>query len=191
MLVKFTESIIDDFKIPSFEINEGEILILKIPGGTKFQGLVKKICEHIKDKNPTFTYVEHHNSRTFLERIFPLTVRRYLKNSDLNSESIQKIGEAHFLNPDMKFQNLGGTSRRKISLFKTLSYTKNIMIDLVGVDPKGGIEIYGILKENMRNKGSVILFDHFNEFQDDCSKFIEVEYTGMPNGETLLKHEGD
>lgn len=178
MLLNFSEQIVDDFIIPAFTINEGEIIIIQIPNGAKFSVLTDKLISILTSQNSSFKYVEHIQSNSFLNYIFPLTVGKFLKNCGPNIFYESKIYAANWITPKIKIDTLAGSIRRLLSLYKTLTFTKNIIIDLVGVDPIGGTEIYQILKDNKNDNGASILFDNYNEFENDCSKFITVKYIG-------------
>lgn len=178
MVLSFQEQIIEDFLIPSFTLNKGEIVIIKIPNGAEFQKIsfrliviLTEICSEIK-------YVEHFKENSFLNKLFPITIGRYLKGCDENSIYKNKIYEIEWIKPKIKINSILGSKRRLLSLYKTLTFTQNIIIDLVGVDPIGGIEIYKILKQNQEENGSVILFDSCNEFEKDCTNFIRAKYIG-------------
>ncbi|MFH6944942.1 hypothetical protein [Flavobacterium sp. FlaQc-50] len=178
MLLNFPEQIIDDFIIPAFTINEGEIIIIEILGGAKFRNLTLKLNSIFTNQNSSFKYVEHIQTDSLLSFIFPLTVEKYLKNSGSIIFYRNKIYELNWMKPKIKVNTLAGSPRRILSLYKTLTFTKNIIIDLVGVDPIGGVEIYQILKSNKNKNGATILFDSCNEFENDCSKFIRTKYIG-------------
>ncbi len=178
MLLNFPEQIIDDFIIPAFTANEGEIIIIEILGGPKFRNLTLKLNSVFTTQNSSFKYVEHIQTNSLLRFIFPLTVEKYLTNCGPNIFYRNKIYEVNWMKPKIKVNTLAGSLKRLLSLYKTLTFTKNIIIDLVGVDPIGGVEIYQILKNNKNEKGTTILFDTCNEFENDCSKFIKVKYIG-------------
>jgi len=178
MLLSFKEQIINDFLIPSFILNEGEIIIIEIPPGVEFQKISLKLIEILTEMSSEIKYVEHFKQNSFFTVLFPLTVGRYLKGCDENSVYKNKIYEIEWLKPKTKINSIAGSYKRMLSLFKTLTFTKNIIIDLVGVDPIGGIEIYKILKQNQKENGSVILFDSCNEFEKDCTNFIRAKYIG-------------
>lgn len=66
-------------------------------------------------------------------------------------------------------------SSKKLFLYATLYKTNNIVFDLTGLDPKGGIEIYKIVKSVVKNGGSAILIDYSVEMKNDCTTFIEMQ----------------
>lgn len=178
MVLNFQEKIIEDFLIPSFTLNKGEIIIIEIPNGLEFQKISLRLIEILTEICSEIKYVEHFKENSFLNKLFPMTIGRYLKSCDENSIYKNKIYEIEWIKPEIKINSIIGSKRRLLSLYKTLTFTKNIIIDLVGVDPIGGIEIYKILKQNQEENGSVILFDSCNEFENDCTNFIRAKYIG-------------
>ncbi|RTZ49904.1 hypothetical protein EJ377_07045 [Chryseobacterium arthrosphaerae] len=75
-----------------------------------------------------------------------------------------------------KVQNLGGNPRHLLSLYSTLSKTDHIILDVVGQGLEGSIEIYKIVNEVVKNGGSAILLDNFNDMKDKCTKYIELQW---------------
>ncbi|TCN55614.1 hypothetical protein D0809_16220 [Flavobacterium circumlabens] len=178
MLLRFKEQIIEDFLIPSFTLNEGEIVIIEIPNGVEFQKISLRLIEIITELCSEIKYAEHFKENSFLNKLFPVTIGGYLKGCNENSIYKNKIYEIEWIKPKIKVNSIAGRYRRLLSLYKTLTFTKNIIIDLVGVDPFGGVEIFKILKQNRTENGSVILFDSCNEFEKDCTNFIRAKYMG-------------
>lgn len=175
MLLSFHEQIVENFIIPSFTIKKGEIVIIEIPGGMKFQEITSKLIDIITEQNSSFKYADHIKENSFLYYLYPLTIQRYLKycGEDLNYKD--KIYEIDWISPKIKIRILNGSIRRLLALYKTLTFTKNVLLDLGGVDPAGGIKIYEILKNNQKENGAIILFDNNDEFQNDCSQFIKIK----------------
>ncbi len=179
MLLNFKEQVIQDFQITEFDLNEGEIIILEIPGGSKFREIGNELTEIITKLNPKFKYVEHFKQKSFINQFFPLTVEKFLRNCNGDSIYKDKIYEIDWMKPNINVHSLYGGLMRKLQLFKTLTATKNIIIDLIGVDPIGGQEIFEILKQIRTENGSVILYDTCNEFEQDCENFIRLKYVGI------------
>jgi hypothetical protein len=178
MLLSFKEQIIEDFQIPSFNLNEGEIVILEIRNIAKSYDLSTKLIEIFTEMNSKFIYVEHIKQNSFIYKLFPLTVEKYLRNCDKNSIYKNKIYEIDWIKPKTKIDIIAGNNRRLLALYKTLTFKKNIIIDFVGCDPQGSIDIYKILKENQKENGTTILFDYFNGFKNENAKHIQIEYIG-------------
>lgn len=178
MLLSFKEQIIEDFLIPSFILNEGEIVIIEIPNGVEFQKISSRLIEILTEICSEIKYVEHFKENSFLNKLFPVTIGGYLKGCNESSIYKNKIYEIEWMKPQIKINSLAGSNRRLLSLYKTLTFSKNIILDLLGVDPIGGIEIYKILKQNQKESGSVILFDSCNEFEKDCTNFIRAKCIG-------------
>ena len=176
MLLNFKEQIIQDFQIAEFDLKKSEIIVIEIPSGAKFREIGKELTEIITKLNPEFKYVEHFKQESFINRFFPLTVEKFLKNCTGNSIYKNKIYEIEWMKPYINVHSIAGSLRRKLQLYKTLTETKNIIIDLAGVDPVGGKEIYEILKQNLSDNGTIILYDTCNEFENECTKFIRLKY---------------
>ena len=181
MLLKFKEQIIDNFLIPSFAIDKGEIVVIELPNVPFFYSTSNKIIKSLTDseKNKvSFKYVEH-IKESFWNYFFPMTVEDYLKKTSNKSSPFSlKIYETDWIKPKTKINTLAGKYRKQLSLFSTLSHTNTIILDLIGVDPQGGNEIYEFIKTMAKSGGSIILLDNFDEFKNDCTKYVKCKYLG-------------
>jgi hypothetical protein len=187
MLLKFHQQTVDDFLIPSFSLTKGEIVIIQLPNGPCFYSVTRALIDKITGKNfgdkveilSTFKYAEHFKESWFRDRFFPTTVGTYLdKNANKSNQVYKKIYDKPWMTPKIKVQTLAGTPRRQLSIYATLSWTSNLIFDLVGVDPQGGQDIYKFVKTDIQQGGSAILFDHYDEFKNDCTTFIQAQYLG-------------
>lgn len=149
--------------------------MIRIPGGYKFYDTVQRLVAIIRGLNPDFGYAEHPKFESFLKRLFAPTVGKYLRDSGNNVRLRDRINQIDGITPKTKVGSLAGFQRRLLSVCRTLTFTKNIIVDLAGVDPGGGTEIFALLRNNAKKKGAVILVDHCDEFKDSCSKFIVAE----------------
>jgi hypothetical protein len=186
-LLQFDEQVVNDFLIPSFTISQGEIVIIKLPNGPFFYPVTVALSniltqqvfnDHVKFTS-AFKYVEHLKESRFRQRFFPISVGSYHKKYANPANPIyKKIYETSWITPKTKVKTLAGNPRKWLSLYTTLSWNNNIVFDLVAVDPQGGRDIYAFVKTMVNSGGAAILIDHFFEFKNDCTTFIEAEYIG-------------
>ncbi|WP_298321372.1 hypothetical protein [uncultured Aquimarina sp.] len=185
MLIKNKGIKTDTFYIPPFDLNVGEIIVLHLFNGQHFyetEMFLKDIfIGKTKDTNvvltQNLTFVEHFIEPKIRRLFYPLTVGEYLnKNANLNSPYASKIYETEWINKKTKVNTLPGNPRRLLSLFATLSKTKNIVFDVAGQDPKGAEKTYELVKEVVNNGGSAILLDCFEDMKNDCTKYVELQW---------------
>jgi len=176
----------DNFYIPPFDLNVGEIVVLYLFNGKHFyetEMFLKDIfCGKTKDENvivhKSLTFVEHFIEPKLRRLFYPVTVGEYLKkNANLDSPYATKIYEIDWINENTKVNMLAGNPRQLLRLYATLSKTNNIVFDVVGQDPKGAEETYEIVKDVVRKGGSAILLDNFEDLKKDCTKYIELQWT--------------
>ncbi|WP_312077318.1 hypothetical protein [Chryseobacterium sp.] len=175
----------ESFFLPPFELKSGEIVVIHLFNGAHFyetETLIKNIfCGVIKNKNveihKDLTFVEHFKEPKLREIFYPITVREYLKkNANFNNSYSTKIYETSWINKKTKVNSLAGNPRKLLSLYATLSKTNNIVFDLAGQDPIGAQQTYNIVKDEVKNGGSAILLDGFDEMKNDCTKYIELQW---------------
>ncbi|MCC9073724.1 hypothetical protein LNQ49_19265 [Flavobacterium sp. F-65] len=175
----------DTFYIPPFNLEKGEVVVLYLHNCSEsydVEMLLKSIfCGTVKDENviihKKLKFVEHFKESNLRRYFCPITVGEYLrKNTDLNSSFSEKIFETNWITNKTKVNTLPGNPRKLLSLYATLSKTKNIVFDLVGQDPQGVEFAFEMVKEAVKNDGSAILFYHFDGLKEHCSKYIELEW---------------
>jgi hypothetical protein len=175
----------DRFYVPPFELKAGEIVVLCLFHGQHFYDsamMLKDIFTgNAKNDNviihKKLTFIEYFREPKLRSIFYPVTVKEYLKkNAGLNSPYTKKIYENKWINEKTKVQTLAWNPRKLLSLYATFSKTKDIIFDLIGLDPMGADTVYAEVKEAVRNGGAAILLDGHSDMKDDCTKYIEVEW---------------
>lgn len=173
------------FYVPPFVLREGEVVVLFVYNGSYFydaEMYLKNIfCGNIKHENVTIhkkmTFVDFFRESNFRAVFFPSTVNRYLKNPvDLTNPFLVKLFEDKYVTRKTKMNKLGGTQRKLLNLYVTLSKTKDIVFDLAGQDPRGANLTFKMVKDAVKDGGSAILLDNFSDMQEHASKYIELEW---------------
>ena len=185
MLVRFSEQVVDDYLFPSFTLAKGEIVIIRLPNAPivyNLQSEIRKILtgevdnDHIEIISP-LNFVDHFKQNRLSSYFFPTTIGRYHRKYANKLNSIYKmIYDVEPVTPRTKVASLAGNARKRLSLYTTLSWTNNIIFDLMAVDPQGGVDIYNFVKTVVKSGGAAILFDQFGEFQNDCTTFVEAKH---------------
>ena len=131
-----------------------------------------------------FRFVERIPSGSWIDRIFPMTIRRYIAkhaNPEKRGEGVYELLQANMplgsqaIEPGTGIAELSETSRRLLSLFTVYSWTDKIVFDLWGVGPVGAEHIYAIVKSLVAGSGAAVLIDYTDEFKDDCSRWVRYE----------------
>lgn len=184
MHIQFSEQLVGTFIIPAFTLSAGEIVVIKFPEGQPFFDMVsamnRLLTRETISKNIIVTtpvrYAGHLKYSTFFQLFFPMTVGKWLNKYANKSNHVYEdiFKEIEWLKPNTKVDSLAGTYRRLLSIYTALSWTNNIALDFAGVDPEGGKRIYTLMKKITGNGGSIILYDRYDEFKDDCTLFVKA-----------------
>ncbi len=160
MLIRFSEQTINNFLIPSFTIDKGEIVIIQLFGGAFFYPEVAEISkiltgkiinENVEISSP-FKFVEYFKENAFNYYFRPTTIGRYHKKyTNMANPIYKKIYDIPWITPQIRVNTLAGNPRKRLSLYTTLSWTNNIIFDLGGVDPLGGEEIFEFVKSTVKD----------------------------------------
>jgi hypothetical protein len=185
MLISFPEQNFNNFIIPAFQINEGEIVVIELSGGALFRSLLSEIkniltgAESPAEINSKFRFVEHFKQSFLNYHFSPVTIGKYhQKYANIHNPVYEKIYNTPSLTKRTKVNTLAGDVRKKLELYTTLSWTNHLIVDLTGVDPKGGTDLFGIVKQAIMPNGAAILIDLCDEFKDQCTTFVKVNYIG-------------
>ncbi|BAP33394.1 uncharacterized protein CHSO_4357 [Chryseobacterium sp. StRB126] len=185
MLIENKGITTSSFYIPPFKLNAGEFVVLFLYNGQHFhetKTFLKDIFSgRTKNEsaviNKNMTYAEHYKESAFRQLFYPQTVGKYLKkNANLNSLYARKIYEIKGINENTKIKTLSANSTLLLSLYTTLSNTDTIMLDLQGQGPIEAKEIYKIINEFVKNGGSALLCEGYNDLKNECTKYIELQW---------------
>ncbi|KFF21609.1 hypothetical protein [Chryseobacterium sp. JM1] len=175
----------DTFCIPPFGLNVGDIVVLNLFSGPHFYEtamfLSDIFCGRVSHENVVIhqdmTFVEHFSESAVKSFFNPVTVGKYLKkNAHSDCPYTTQVYETASINEKTKVNTLDRTLRKILSLYATLSKTKNIVFDLRGQGPQGAKEIYDTVKDVVKNGGSAILLDGFDDMKNDCTKYVEIQW---------------
>ncbi|HTJ53211.1 MAG TPA: hypothetical protein VL443_27340 [Cyclobacteriaceae bacterium] len=193
-MIQSTGISIDNFYIPPFTLDKGEIVIIQLPNGPYFEELLFKLVDILTDKiknenieiGTALRFIEQVNEGYWRTLFFPSTVKRYIrKHSNPGNDVATTIYEFDGINQNTKISKLPGTQRKLLSLWTTFSWTDKIIFDLRGIDPLGGQRIYDLMKKLVGNSGAAILIDYNDEFKDNCTRLVKFEL--IPKVSNIVK----
>ncbi|NER04664.1 MAG: hypothetical protein F6K17_19660 [Okeania sp. SIO3C4] len=175
---------IGKFKIPSFELNEGDLLCLVLGGGAHFWGLEKRLVNLFsgKELHPSvkpfenIEFVKQVHQSKIRNMFFSLTVDQYYKKHGILNHKIQnQLFQIEGIERKTKINRLPGNLKKWLSLFCTLSQSNNIIFDLVGQDPLGARQTMKYVRQYVDEGGSAILLDNFDGNEPECTKYYKIE----------------
>ncbi|NOS94564.1 MAG: hypothetical protein HOP30_21850 [Cyclobacteriaceae bacterium] len=178
---------IDKFYIPPFTVDAGDIVVIELPDGQYFSEVLLKLVDILTSKNThpsitvktEFTFVKHIVETGWARFFRPMTVGRYIKIQGNPADgALNNIYEICDFKSTMPLNRIPRNQKMMLSMLTTLSWTKNIIFDFRGVDPVGAQTIYSLVKEKIHNGGTAILLDNYDDFKNDCTKFIKYEMVG-------------
>lgn len=185
MILENKGLVINNYFLPPFTLNEGEIVVVNLFGGSHFQpiktyltaiftGQVSNEKIHLYTPIKAVEAIVESKWRSFF---YPLTVGEYLRKfANSNSQYVTQIYTVHkWIKSQTKLNRLPGNPKKQLSLFATLSLSKHIVFDLAGLDPIGAGETYELVKASVRKGGSAILLDWSDEMSQDCTTFVVLQ----------------
>ncbi|REC62838.1 hypothetical protein DRF65_08425 [Chryseobacterium pennae] len=175
----------DTFHIPPFSLNSREFMVLFLYGGAHFHQTKTFLGDifsgKIKDANvmvhKNLTFVEHYTEPLFRRLFHPVTVGEFLKKTtNPDSPYATKIYEINGITEKTRINTLPNHPKRLLSLYAAFSKTDHIVFDLLGQGPAEAKKIYQTVNEFVKEGGSAILLDNFNDQKNDCTKYIELQW---------------
>lgn len=175
----------DYFYIPPFNVREGDFVLIRLDNHVVSSYVEEKLIAILTGKekhenvtiNKPHTFVKHFRESRFKDRFFPATVGEYLsKNANPESKFATKIYEIEWMRKDIKVHTLAGNPRKLISLYSVLSKTNNIVFDLTAQDREGMEHAAKIVKDEIADGGSAILFDWSDHLKNVSTKCIRIEW---------------
>lgn len=181
---------IDNFYIPPFTVDRGDIVIIELPNGPHFIEVLFKMVDVLTRRQDVpevsvdadFKFVDHITETGWTRFFRPMTVGRFIKqHGNPANKIVDKVYDLCDVKPSTEIRRMPGNHRKILSMLNTLSWTNNLIFDLVGVDPTGGEKAYDLARENTRNGGTVILLDNYDDFKNDCTRYIKYELVSSKN----------
>jgi hypothetical protein len=177
----------ESFFVPPFELNRGELLVIHSYHGAHFYKTSTELIQLFtgqKDNEAlklhvSFSYASHffYRESLFRKYFWPVTVEECIQAcKTVHTDLLGKINEVSGLAGKTKVNTLGPYARKLISLYKTLSASNHIIFDLPGLDPESARAIYQVVKDQVEKGATAVLIDGYDEFQNDCDRFITLEW---------------
>ncbi|UYQ92226.1 hypothetical protein MKQ68_19250 [Chitinophaga horti] len=176
-----------DVCIPAFTLTDGEIAVIRVPGGAKQQeareACLKAILPATDSAVTTdapFLYVDA-PQQSLVGRLFnPVTVKDYIrKHASVANSIAQTVYETGDIYSNDKLSALTPTGRKLVALYTSLSWSNRIIVDLEGLDSQGARQVYNVVKQYAAIGGAAILLDYSDELQKDATAFIRIEIKAM------------
>lgn len=174
---------INNYYIPPFQINQGELIGLYLLGGGRFVTLKEKMIRLLtgieQHSNLTITHPLHyvipiHNS-SFYSYCCPMTIEKYQrKNGKSGSKELDRIFKIDYIKPQTRINALAGNPRKWLSLFTSFSKFDKIIFDLVGQDPIGVEQTLDYVQDFVNRGGTAILLDNFDDSEDRCMRYYKI-----------------
>lgn len=191
MLIESKGFSLDNYYVPPFYLQKGELLIVDINRNVPFLRfelllanilLGKESDENITINSPFLFTGRDWNESWFKSTFKPTTVKQYMSQYIPHYRNIiETINylDHNFLdlNGEDRMSSLEGTPFRLISIFTALAKSKYIFTDMIGLDPNGTRLTWDIINENIENGGSCIILDQseWSNYIKYAKKFIKIE----------------
>lgn len=165
-------------------------MIIELPNGPNFADVLSKLVDLLTKKQAStdidvsgdFKFANHITETGWMRLFRPMTVGRFIRHHGNPANSIvDKVYEVYDIKPSTQIRRMPGNHRKILSMLTTLSWTNNLIFDLVGVDPTGGEKAYSLAKEKIKHGGTVILLDNYDDFKNDCTTYIKYELVSGKN----------
>ncbi|MEC5143384.1 hypothetical protein [Chitinophaga sp. 212800010-3] len=170
VILDFKEQRAGRFLIPAFRLHAGEIVVIKIPGGPFFRETVQRFVKTLVP-GAGFAFIDSLPQRRFL----PSTVQQFVrKNAGPRSALITELYAIPEINENSILQHLSSCDQKIVSLYTHLSSTNKILFDFAGISPYKENLVFTTIQRHVQPDGGALLFDHCDEFRDQCNSFIEA-----------------
>ncbi len=185
MLIDFKGLKTEDHIIPPFQLNQGEMVLVYLYGGGHYyplkSALKNVLTRRINDEQITIheplLFVDYFKEPTFRKMLYPVTVGEYIKKNGGPNEAIaHKIYAENQITESTRVNTLNVLQRKLLSLYVTVSKTKNIIFDLDGLSAQSSEYAYRIVKNFVKDGLSAIYIDWCDEYKNDCTTYVELQW---------------
>ncbi len=152
---------INGISIPEIELKSGNLIRLYIPS-VRIIGfdLTIELIKYFQKNNNNLPWAKNYSQNSFMERLFPLTVKTYLiKKKKIEKESAIRIADEIGIKLDDKFERIGFINRKSLIIKALFEKHNSILIDYYGVDAIGIKKLEQIVNTEIVKGKSGIAFD--------------------------------
>lgn len=122
------------------------------------------------------TFVPQEYKRTFLGFFRPLTMQKYINRyANKEVDTFSNIYALDGVTATRKVKDLYPPIERIPLFYIALSHSKEIIFDLNGLGPLSVEQVLTIIKDNVRQGGTSVLFETMNVFADQCDEVIRID----------------
>ncbi|MFI1742872.1 hypothetical protein, partial [Thalassobellus sediminis] len=167
---------LNGISVPEFELKSGKLIRLYIPS-VRIIGfdLTIELIKRFQKKNKNLPWAKNHSQNSILEKLFPLTVEKYLiKKKKIDKQNAKRIADEIGIKLNDKFEEIGFINRKALIIKTLFEKNSSILIDYYGVDAIGIKKLEGIVNTEIEKGKTGIAFDLL-EYVEEKEPFENIE----------------
>ncbi len=185
MLIDFKGLKTENYDIPSFQLNHGEIVLVCLYGGGHYyplkSTLIDVLTKTTNDEQITiyepFTFAGHFREPVLRRLLYPVTVEEYInKNAGPDKAIAHKIYSEKQITNNTPVNSLNPLQQKLLSVYLTASKTKHILFDLDGLCAESSDRVYTAIKDLVKSGISAIYLDWSDQYKHDCTTYVELQW---------------
>lgn len=162
MLIDFKGLKTEDYFIPSFQLNQGEMVLVYLYGGEHYYPLKSTLKDVLTRRTSSekitvhepLLFVEHFKEPALRRILYPITVAEYIRrNAGPDKAIAHKIYTENQITETTCVNGLDTLQQKLLSLYVSLSKAKHIIFDLDGLCPQSAEYMHRIVKHFVKEGG--------------------------------------
>lgn len=167
---------INGISVPDFELKSGNLIRIYIPSVRiiKFDLTIESI-KHLQKNNANLPWAKNYSQNSFSERLFPLTVKKYLiKKMKIDEQNASRIANELEVGLNDKFERIGFINRKALIIKAHFEKSNSIIIDYYGVSALGIKKLEQIVNSEIEKGKTGIAFDLL-EYMEEKEPYENIE----------------
>ena len=177
---------INGISVPEFELKNGNLIRIYVPNVwiIKFD-LTIELIKYFQKKNANLPWAKNYSQNSLLERLFPLTVKKYLVHKKkIDEQNASRIADEIGVKLDDKFEKIGFVNRKALIIKALFEKNDSILIDYYGVSAIGIKKLEQIVNAEIEKGKTGIAFDLL-EYIEESEPYENIERIKLTVANTL------
>lgn len=162
--------------IPDFVLKSRTLIRIYVPSVQiiKFD-LTIELIKHLQKTNANLPWAKNYSQNSFFERLFPLTVGKYLiQKMKIDEQNALRIADELELGLNDKFERLGFVNRKALIIKAHFEKSNSVIIDYYGVSAIGIKKLERIVNSEIEKGKTGIAFDLL-EYMEEKEPYENIE----------------
>ncbi|AGC78024.1 hypothetical protein LX97_03114 [Nonlabens dokdonensis] len=167
---------INGISVPDFELRSGKLIRIYVPSVRIIEfDLTIESIKHLQKTNANLPWAKNYSQNSFIERLFPLTVEKYLiQKMKIDKNNASRIANELDIGLNERLELINFTNRKALIIKAHFEKSNSIIIDYFGVGAVGIKKLEQIVNSEIKKGKTGIAFDSL-QYMEENEPYENIE----------------